>query len=109
MSDKASWVFYKFKVKIISLSIKIENNPASIFHGYSLQSKYISNRKEIVSSKGKSIINFNTTNYSCTAVFSFRKTVSKMPSISLIISELIKPGSSLTYISDNIFVVMGFK
>ncbi len=33
MSDKVSWVFYKFKVKIISLSIKIENSPAFIFQG----------------------------------------------------------------------------
>jgi hypothetical protein len=33
MSDKVSWVFYKFKIKIITLSIKIENRPASIFQG----------------------------------------------------------------------------
>ncbi len=33
MSDKVSWVFYKFKEKIISLSINIENRLASIFPG----------------------------------------------------------------------------
>ena len=33
MIYKVSWVFYKFKVKIISLSIKIENRSEYIFQG----------------------------------------------------------------------------